>query len=640
MPAPYTPRNFEALIIQEDDSLCDAIKKLQQISTMWWILQRYKYSPGGAGFTDEYAALIEAALEACPDDAVTFDGVVPNPQDFKNFLLSPTSIFCEKFVKLATGLSQKIYEWVAFEWNADGTDFSDEFKALLCGIDCGEPEIVDPNYILNYTRFIKWDVVSGAVDLIGLEPYHPVASGTGLYVDMHGTQNDEHPQVQLSVMRTKNPAYAFEVEAGKSYRITYKLAGNNIASFVVPGTTRVRLLKASDNSLYEAVDATHTASAWDMAFATQTVNFTAGSTETVVLQIESAATTYIEGVNGTMNVGPKIDDVLVQNLTDATTLFSDDFEEEMDNSGVVTCPTPDPNDSKAAVALASMGVCEKLSKIVLAFPQNVYDVAAWEFNAAGSGFSACLKAWICNPTSVLVDENGLLTGLIAYWAHDEASGDLIDSHTGGHDLSEEGGTLTAVSGKKVGARDYPGTVVASDVGAAWNTLDGLTGVSFTAWVKFSTLPASGDYMVIMSKGPNAASHTSMILALSNSGGVYGLYAFANPAGSNIVFTPVVDTWYFMAFTVSGSAISISIGDAGTLTHYAGTAYTPPLVDSTNDGSDEFILGGTQNRFTSALEQMLDGVLDEVGLWSRALSEDDLAILYNSGTGRSYSEFTS
>jgi hypothetical protein len=638
MPAPYTPRNFEALIIQEDDSLCDAIKKLQQISTMWWILQRYKYSPGGAGFTDEYAALIEAALEACPDDAVTFDGVVPNPQDFKNFLLSPTSIFCEKFVKLATGLSQKIYEWVAFEWNADGTDFSDEFKALLCGIDCGEPEIVDPNYILNYTRFIKWDVVSGAVDLIGLEPYHPVASGTGLYVDMHGTQNDEHPQVQLSVMRTKNPAYAFEVEAGKSYRITYKLAGNNIASFVVPGTTRVRLLKASDNSLYEAVDATHAASTWNMAFTTKTVNFTAGSTETVVLQIESTATTYIEGVNGTMNVGPKIDDVLVQNLTDATTLFSDDFEEEMDNSGVVTCPTPDPNDSKAAVALASMGVCEKLSKIVLAFPQNVYDVAAWEFNTAGSGFSACLKAWICNPTSELVEENGLLTNLLAFWAHDEASGSVLDSHTGGHDLTEEGGTLAAASGKLSGARVYGSGEIAIAADASWNDFSA-TDFSFAGFFKLATI-AVGQYILI-SKGQ-----------VDSSGGLY-LYASSDGTDVSVKFHTgsqsevsipsfAVDTWYFFAVrrNVTDGLVYVSVGYGTTLTHGVGEAEGSGV--QSNPTGEDFILGGyrTEEPGSTVVNTMEGGALDNVVVYGRFLSEADVSFLFNGGVGRTYTELTS
>jgi hypothetical protein len=452
---------------------------------------------------------------------------------------------------------------------------------------------------------------------------------------MHGTQDDDHPQVQLGTLRTKHPAFSFEVEAGKSYEITYKLAGNNIASYITPGTVRVKLLKASDNSQYESVDATHTASAWDSAFTTQTVSFTAGATETVVLQLESSVASYITGVNGTMNVGPKIDDVMVRNVTDDIVLFEDDFEDEVNNSGVVSCPTPDPADSKAAIALASMSACEKLAKIAVDFPQNLYDVASFEFNAAGSGFSACLKAWICNPTSDLVDTNGLLNGLRAYWAHDEASGDVVDSHTGNHDLTETGGTLASNSGKKSGGRAYGLGEVALAADGAWNNFSA-TDCSFAGWFMLDSV-STGHYSII-TKG-NSSSSGGYHIRAQNSGP--GLLVGFDDSGATIgeieIPSAVVNTWYFFCVrrNVTTGLVMITVGYSGSLVH--SIAYSEGTDFSVNPTGDNFVLGGVEN--ASLVTDSLRGALDEIGIWERYLSDVDVEFLYNGGTGRSYSEFT-
>jgi hypothetical protein len=207
---------------------------------MWWKMVRFKYKPDGTGFTADYLEMIQAALADCPDEDVDLEGETPNPQDFKNFLVSPSSIFCEKFVKFAIGLSNKLYELVAFEYDSVGEDFSDDFKALLCGVDCGEPpEDIDIMTLLNYRNFLRWDVVSGEVDLIGMAPWDPVPTAVGMYVDLAGT--DYRPKVNETVwnggIRTK-AAYAFPIVAGKSYRITYKLAGHHIAQRIAAGQSR------------------------------------------------------------------------------------------------------------------------------------------------------------------------------------------------------------------------------------------------------------------------------------------------------------------------------------------------------------------------------------------------------------------
>jgi hypothetical protein len=644
--APYSPGDFQRLIVQEDDEVCTALNNLTQLSVMWWQMIRFKYRPDGRGFTEEYIEWLNLALESCPDPAEPFDGITPNPQDFKNLLLSSTSIFCEKFVKLVSQLSTLIYDYIAFEYNSTGTDFSDEYKAMLCGVDCGDPEVIDVNSILNYHGFEFWDVVQGEVDLIGIDPYDPVTNSTGMYVDMHGTTGrvrsngeDSSADVRFGAMRTKN---LIPIIAGKSYTIKYKLAGQFIdddPSFTA-GATRVRLLK-EDLTLFEAVTADHAASDWDMEFTEQTVSFTAASTANCYLQIES-----IQGIAATShpannNVGPKIDDVIVTNTTDAQVLFSDDFEFEVDGARPDgSQPTPDPDDSKAVIPLAEYELCKKMAKILLEFPRNVYDVISFEFNAAGSGFSNDLKFIICHPldTTPTAEENGLLNGLLAYWKHDEASGNVLDSHAA-HDLTEDGGTLSSETpGKLVNSRGYPGSVVVRGSDGIWNQLTGMTGLSLSCWVKFNSLPTAGNSIDLISKGPAAASWTTIQLALTNLAGVYSISAYANPASkTGVTFTPVVGQWYYIAASIEGGNITISIGDGTSVVHTSGT-YSGSLVDV---GSEDFMLGGSeQTKLGPAyLERFLDGELDEVAMWNRGLSQAHVELLFNSGNGLPYSDFT-
>jgi hypothetical protein len=351
----------------------------------------------------------------------------------------------------------------------------------------------------------------------------------------------------------------------------------------------------------------------------------------VVLQLQSTTASFISGYNGSMNVGPKIDDVSVTNTTDDVVLFEDDFEEEMENSGVVACPTPDPDDSKAAIPLASMEPCEKFSKIALAFPQNLYLVAAFEFNPSGSGFSACLKAWLCNPEAEVVDEEELPSGLVAYWAHDEASGDVLDSHTGEHDLTEFGdGTLGTGSGKISSARTYPTGTVATGADASWNQLQA---VEFTicGWAKIDTMTVA----TLFSKGQ-----------IDSTGGYYCTIDRTSETEANFSFQigsiPVsvaisewnTEDWLFwcVRFDPVTNNIYLSYGVGTTLVHAAGEV----AGDIAPNPTDPFTLGGYIDEFDALLNSMAGGSLDEVSLWDNVLTEEYVATIFNNGAGVGYS----
>lgn len=60
----------------------------------------------------------------------------PSPSFFRNLISGATSSLCEKFNKLAVGLSQGVADWVAFEYNEDGISLTNEYVTLICAANC------------------------------------------------------------------------------------------------------------------------------------------------------------------------------------------------------------------------------------------------------------------------------------------------------------------------------------------------------------------------------------------------------------------------------------------------------------------------------------------------------------------------
>ncbi len=85
-----------------------------------------------------------------------------------------------------------------------------------------------------------------------------------------------------------------------------------------------------------------------------------------------------------------------------------------------------------------------------------------------------------------------------------------------------------------------------------------------------------------------------------------------------------NTWRHIAYTYTGSTQTLYVDNVATSSAAAGNH---------NAGTTKMNLGGELSN------QSLNGLLDEVGLWSRALSGTEIGQLYNSGAGLSYADIT-
>ena len=209
----------------------------------------------------------------------------------------------------------------------------------------------------------------------------------------------------------------------------------------------------------------------------------------------------------------------------------------------------------------------------------------------------------------------LTTNLVAYYKLDESSGNAADS-VGSNTLVNTGVTYSA--GKINNGAVFNGSS-AYMTDASFPTVTGSYTVAF--WFKPASLGSGNRMFASWANGIAIDADSSTTIHAEIGNGASWLTTSANatvPTMSN-------GTWYYVAYVVTSTGYTIyfngsSVG-SGTW-----SSDTPVLANATLKpylGS----IQGTSNFYS--------GMLDEIGIWSRALSSTEVTQLYNGGAGLQY-----
>lgn len=212
----------------------------------------------------------------------------------------------------------------------------------------------------------------------------------------------------------------------------------------------------------------------------------------------------------------------------------------------------------------------------------------------------------------------LVTGLVAYWSLDETSGTRADS-VGSADLTDNN-TVGSAAGKNSNAASF----VAANT-ESLSIADFVMPDSYT--ISLWSSKSAGDSYPALVKACGATWYTqaqvvvywseaAVLRCIVGDGTNYPTADIGSLTATNLNF--VVATYDASSkkcgLSVNGSAVTLSAA-------LAGTRYNTATTFSIATGDT----GDVPNRIT--------GLIDEVGLWSRVLTEDERAELYNSGTGK-------
>lgn len=209
----------------------------------------------------------------------------------------------------------------------------------------------------------------------------------------------------------------------------------------------------------------------------------------------------------------------------------------------------------------------------------------------------------------------LTDNLVSYWKLNESSGNAVDS------VGSNTGTSTGVTystGKINNGAVYNGSAFHTLTPSLLPT--GNSSFTHSIWVKITTAPGIGVPYAFIYNG-NTTSKASVSLQYVNSGGTTILYGGAFAANISYNTTLTTDTWYHVAQTYDGTT---------NLLYLNGTQVASGALSSLTVGTNNAYLGQDIGGSSKLI-----GMLDETGVWSRALSPNEIQSLYRAGQGNQF-----
>lgn len=214
------------------------------------------------------------------------------------------------------------------------------------------------------------------------------------------------------------------------------------------------------------------------------------------------------------------------------------------------------------------------------------------------------------------------SGCIAYYRLDDASGTSAADATGSGNTGTLTNSPTWTTGQINGALSFAtASTQYVDLGTGINP----AAISYTAWIKATSFPNS--YNCVLARSDAGVNYTAMLI---KSTGKLAFYV-GNSApthvssydgvGSNTLST---GTWYFIALTFDSTSGLKGYVNAS-LDSSSGSAF------ATDTSAISTYIGGQP----ATAGRYFNGIIDEVGIWNRALTSTEVSDLYNSGTGLSY-----
>jgi RHS repeat-associated protein len=234
-------------------------------------------------------------------------------------------------------------------------------------------------------------------------------------------------------------------------------------------------------------------------------------------------------------------------------------------------------------------------------------------------------------TTSTTSNSTLSNSLVSYWKFDESSGNAADS-VGSNTLTNNGPTsFGGTYGKINNGIDFANTssdyFSISNAAQSGLALSGPLTVSF--WMKTSD-PGTGHDAGIVGKW--GSSNTGYQINTEN-GGYLFFRLGPDPDDISNQNTTYADhvynnqkvndgTWHLITCTYDGTTARIYID---------GSLAADRAISVSLSNTGDFVAG----RFSINTGNYYNGYLDEIGVWSRALSSGDVSTLYNSGVGSAY-----
>ena len=220
---------------------------------------------------------------------------------------------------------------------------------------------------------------------------------------------------------------------------------------------------------------------------------------------------------------------------------------------------------------------------------------------------------------VVVPEFFPKTGLISYYKLDGNSNDAHGSNNGTDtSMSYSAGKINN-AGSFNGSSSYIN--LPSDISKIF---EGTKNYTLSFWIKSSRQSDSDFIFNSITSTSSQYNYRNLMVFYNNNKIQIGRYD--NSSADVVVPTSsfTIGTWYYITITYDGSYLKVYVN--GSYDNQVASTKSASSGGYANIGS--LIQGGLRQTYYS-------GLIDEVGIWSRALTSDEITKLYNSGAGLAY-----
>jgi hypothetical protein len=260
--------------------------------------------------------------------------------------------------------------------------------------------------------------------------------------------------------------------------------------------------------------------------------------------------------------------------------------------------------------------------------QQCFDTYGRAFGGELMDAGAVTETWLAGGKALAaVPSNTLKTNLAAYYKHDEASGNLLDSHST-HDGIAPGSEPTSTTGKILGGRQYTAASSQNYVvdGSGGEFVTSISGNPFgmCCWLYFDSFPA---FAQVISR----TSGNGYELRLNAAGALQFLAAFPLDGSANVISTVSLSTgtWYFVVAWYDNilNKMRISVNNA------ASDDVTPSVAPIINGTFDLAVGARTNNSL------YFNGRMDEMAIWmDRFPTASEQTLIYGGGSGFAFSNW--
>ena len=223
----------------------------------------------------------------------------------------------------------------------------------------------------------------------------------------------------------------------------------------------------------------------------------------------------------------------------------------------------------------------------------------------------------------------LIDNLISYWKLDEASGTREDAHST-NDLTDNNTVLAAAGIINDGADfESANTESLSITDAAQSGLAITGDLSISLWTKLESALGADEGRQFISKA--VAGQRSYSFLLESFGGNFIDFSVSDDGTANSTaqktWEPSAGVFYHVAVTYDASAGEVKFYIDGSQLSTTVTGMPTSIFDSTT----AFYIGV----FGTGTGSPFDGIIDEVGIWNKVLTDAEVTELYNGGAGLAY-----